>query len=42
MYTGFDWRVLWTGLVTGWPLDFCDDCAKELESARPKPPGPAH
>jgi hypothetical protein len=34
MYTGFDWRVLWTGLVRGWPLDFCEHCSRELREAR--------
>jgi hypothetical protein len=34
MYTGFDWRVLWTGIVRGWPMDFCKACSKELEAAR--------
>jgi hypothetical protein len=43
MYTGFDWRVLWTGIVRGWPMDFCEKCSKELEAARsaagqPAPP----
>ncbi|MDX2131457.1 MAG: hypothetical protein SFY69_05355 [Planctomycetota bacterium] len=33
MYTGFDWRVLWTGIVRGWPLEFCEDCARELREA---------
>jgi hypothetical protein len=34
MYTGFDWRVLWTGLVRGWPLDYCEQCKGELAQAR--------
>lgn len=34
MYTGFDWRVLVTGLLRGWPMDFCRLCAAELAAAR--------
>lgn len=34
MYTGFDWRVLVSGLLHGWPLDFCRHCASELREAR--------
>jgi hypothetical protein len=34
MYTGFDWRVLWTGIVRGWPIDFCRQCTEELRQAR--------
>jgi hypothetical protein len=34
MYTGFDWRVLWTGIVRGWPMEFCGLCAEELREAR--------
>ena len=34
MYTGFDWRVLWTGIVRGWPMDFCDECTAELARVR--------
>jgi hypothetical protein len=34
MYTGFDWRVLWTGIVRGWPMDFCELCSAEIRAAR--------
>lgn len=34
MYTGFDWRVLWTGIVRGWPMEFCAVCTGELEAAK--------
>lgn len=34
MYTGLDWRVVVTGLLTGWPLDYCERCAAELGEAR--------
>jgi hypothetical protein len=42
MYTGFDWRVLWTGLVRGWPLDFCDHCTAELVQACVNAQGTTH
>jgi hypothetical protein len=43
MYTGFDWRVLWTGIVRGWPMNFCQQCSKEIEAARSAsvPPAPS-
>jgi hypothetical protein len=34
MYTGLDWRVVASGLLRGWPLDFCPECAAELAAAR--------
>jgi hypothetical protein len=34
MYTGVDWRVVLSGLLHGWPLDYCGICAKELDEAR--------
>ncbi len=34
MYTGLDWRVVVSGLLHGWPLDFCGCCAGELSTAR--------
>ncbi len=34
MYTGLDWRVVVSGLLHGWPLDYCDVCAAELASMR--------
>ncbi|MBL9000257.1 MAG: hypothetical protein JNK25_03890 [Phycisphaerae bacterium] len=34
MYTGLDWRVVLSGVLNGWPLDFCDGCASELRSVR--------
>lgn len=34
MYTGLDWRVVASGLLQGWPLDFCPECAAELKAAR--------
>jgi hypothetical protein len=41
MYTGFDWRVLWTGIVKGWPMDFCGRCRGEVERARQESNGAA-
>jgi hypothetical protein len=41
MYTGVDWRVVVTGLLKGWPLDFCDPCKAELERARVEAAGGA-
>jgi predicted Zn-dependent protease len=34
MYTGLDWRVVVTGVLKGWPMDFCELCRGELERAR--------
>lgn len=34
MYTGVDWRIVVTGLLRGWPMDFCRDCAEEMAGAR--------
>ncbi len=34
MYTGLDWRVVVTGLLKGWPLDFCGLCTGELDRVR--------
>lgn len=34
MYTGLDWRVVVSGLLHGWPLDYCELCAAELGAAR--------
>lgn len=34
MYTGVDWRVVVSGILRGWPLDFCAVCAGELRAAR--------
>lgn len=34
MYTGLDWRVVVSGLLHGWPLDFCEVCGEELRRAR--------
>lgn len=34
MYTGLDWRVVVSGVLHGWPLDFCSECAMELSAAR--------
>jgi len=34
MYTGLDWRVVVSGLLRGWPLDFCAECTSELRAAR--------
>lgn len=30
MYTGLDWRVVLSGLLHGWPMDFCEVCQGEL------------
>lgn len=34
MYTGLDWRVVLSGMLHGWPLDFCSECAAELFAER--------
>jgi len=34
MYTGVDWRVVLSGLLHGWLIDFCASCAGELADAR--------
>lgn len=34
MYTGVDWRVVVSGLLHGWPMDFCKVCQDELRDAR--------
>lgn len=34
MYTGIDWRVVLSGLLHGWPLDFCEVCSEEMKKAR--------
>lgn len=34
MYTGLDWRVVVTGILRGWPLDYCTRCSAELDAAR--------
>ena len=34
MYTGLDWRVVFSGLLHGWPLDYCDLCTAELAAVR--------
>ena len=33
MYAAADWRTVLSGLLHGWPLDFCEACAGELRSA---------
>jgi len=38
MYSGADWRFLWTSLWHGLPLDFCPLCAGELAAASPGTP----
>ncbi|MCC6677410.1 MAG: hypothetical protein IT436_09715 [Phycisphaerales bacterium] len=37
MYTGVDWRVVVSGLLHGWPMDFCTVCQDEVRSARMTP-----
>ncbi len=34
MYTGVDWRVFASGLINGWPLDYCKVCSSEIAAAR--------
>lgn len=34
MYTGVDWRVIVSGLLHGWPMNFCEVCRQELRAAR--------
>lgn len=42
MYTGVDWRVVVSGLLHGWPMEFCKVCQEELRAASAtEPPAPA-
>lgn len=34
MYTGRDWRLVWTAMVRGWPMDYCGPCRDEVRLAR--------
>lgn len=38
MYTGVDWRVVLSGLLHGWPLDFCEVCSEEMRKVREEEP----
>lgn len=38
MYTGVDWRIVVSGLLHGWPMNFCEVCQEELRSARSTSP----
>lgn len=32
MSTGVDWRTVVSGVLRGWPLDYCDSCSAEIAS----------
>ncbi len=34
LYPAFDWRAVLSGILHGWPLDFCEACKAEIAAAR--------
>ncbi|MBK7876925.1 MAG: hypothetical protein IPJ77_14465 [Planctomycetes bacterium] len=34
LYPAFDWRSVWSGVLDGWPLEFCAACRGELAAVR--------